>query len=780
MRLGTIAFLLGCLATQQLAILPGIRWSVGLLLLFISLVIAVKKLSFTSNVIPVFQFLLLIACGTSWASIHAGAQLAHSLPDAYEGADLLLEGDVVSLPIKSNLRYRFDFRTKIENKSYLLRLNRYTRGKKQFQLLPKAGERWRLRIKLKKPNGYANPGGFDYERSLFRQGINASGYVRSGEVNERLETASQNAQASPVLLIRSQLARQIKAVINRQPHHGLIRALSLGDRRDISAEEWQVLSRTGTNHLIAISGLHIGLVAGLIFFCVRFLLGFIPKLVSQFPAQVPAAYVAMSGALFYALLAGFTIPTQRALIMIVIVMLGVVLRRKFVPSNILALALLLVVIYDPLSVLDIGFWLSFSAVAIIAYAVSGRIKSSNKLWQWSQVQIVIALGMLPLMLLLFQRVSIIAPIANSLAVPWISFITVPLSLSGSALVELFPLAGEFLLFAAVKSMQALWWLLEWLSQLSFAVWQGHVPQTWTLIPAIIGALWLLLPRGMPARWLGIIWILPMFLLPRQGPEAGQLSVTLLDVGQGLAVLVRTQNHVLLYDAGPSYSANFDTGRVVILPYLSEFGISKIDRMIISHGDNDHRGGANSVLAGTDVDKIMTGAMPVRWTHANAESCLQGQRWQWDGVEFLVLNPQTKTVKKRNNRSCVLQIRLGDQSVLLTGDIEKAVERQLTKRYGQQLQSNVLIAPHHGSKTSSSLKFLQVVQPEVALIANGYRNRYRFPHQQVVSRYQQLGIGIHETAREGALSVFIQDGQPIEVQSWRHSHQRYWHRTEAVQ
>ena len=759
MRLGTIAFLLGIFAAQQLTSLPATGW---LVLLPLCLGLA--------YFLPQFWRLpLIFLSGVLWAVLFASHLLENRLTPELEGKDLLVEGRVVSLPISGQHGLRFDFDTHIQGKTHRLRLNYY---QSRVLVPPKAGERWRLRIKLKLPHGFLNPGGFDYERYLFRKGISATGYIKQDDINQKISSPDIYHM---VLSSRDKISSTIDSVLQGDEQVGLIRALAVGDRRGIDADGWRVLTRTGTSHLMAISGLHIGLVAGLVFALVRLLFSLMPvRFILYTPAVMPAAIAAILAAASYSMLAGFSIPTQRAFIMVTIIMLGIVFRRSYMSTSVLALALLAILLYDPLAVLDAGFWLSFSAVAVIMYVLTGRVGQISRIWQWGQVQWFIAVGMLPLMLVLFQQLSLVAPLANLIAVPWVSMITVPTTLLATIAIPLNDDLAKALLQLSVWSLSELWLVLEPLSSSDYASWYSHVPQLWTLLPALIGAAWLLLPRGWPARWLGGICLLPMLLLPKPGPLADEVWFHLLDVGQGLAVVVRTSEKVMIYDTGPWFSPSFDAGRAVILPFLRSQGITRIDLLVVSHGDNDHRGGADSLISEMSVKRIMTGAKPERWSHEKAEHCRQGQLWQWGKSRFEVLSPDNNDQHKANNRSCVVRISLADSHILLVGDIESRVESQLVKHARDKLPAKLLVVPHHGSKTSSTRTFIDAIKPEMALFATGYRNRYRFPNKVVLERYEDRQIKTLNTANTGTISIKFDDKGMHKPQKWRELAARYWH------
>lgn len=761
MRTGTIAFMLGIVVAQQSSQIPSTAW----LLLF---PIALLGLYWAKLWLkPVFAAVL----GATWVFVHILLFQHNVFPAELEGKELLLEGTIASIPKLSTRLTQFNFRTQLNSKPYLFKLSWY----KKLYRPPQAGERWRLLVKLKRPHGSMNPGGFDYERYLYRKGISATGYVRRQEVNQRLNGIDENSTLSDhVVAFRQSISNALRKRLKDKSHQGIIEALAIGDRNRMTTNEWDALLRTGTIHLVAISGLHIGLVAGFAFFLMRQLASRFGFVMRRMPAQVPAAMAAIAAAFVYSLLAGFTIPTQRAFLMVCIVMISLMQRRMIRASNIIALSLLVILLFDPMSVLDVGFWLSFGAVAIIIFAAMGRVKPQSALMGLGKIQFVIAIGMLPLMLLFFQRISLAAPVANLVAVPLVSFITVPTTLLATLSMDVWPWFSNMLFSMAAKSLQLLWLLIDWLSAHKWSVVDTIVPNPLALIFAVIAAAYFLLPRGMPARWLAIIIFLPSLLGSKSTLNEGELKLTLVDVGQGLSVLLQTQNHSLVFDAGPRYSSSFDAGKNIVIPFLKSQGILKLDALIVSHGDNDHSGGANALLENRQVKSIYSGADPKRWQHAKARSCQAGQSWQWDKVNFEILYPQVENQQRGNNRSCVLQVRVADTVILLPADIEQSAEQQLVNQYAEKLRSNILIAPHHGSKTSSSPAFLEQVSADIVLIANGYRNRYRFPHTSVTSRYAKQGITWLETQDSGAISLLVTPSTVSKPTRWREKLRRYWH------
>jgi competence protein ComEC len=439
------------------------------------------------------------------------------------------------------------------------------------------------------------------------------------------------------------------------------------------------------------------------------------------------------------------------------------------------LALLVVLLLDPWAVLAPGFWLSFGAVAVILYVATGRLRPGHSLVEWGRIQWAITLALAPLLLIWFQQMSLVSPLANAVAIPLVSLVVTPLALAGSVL----PL--DFILQLAHAAMAVQMWLLEWCAGLPLAVWQQHVPAAWTVPLALLGTAWMLLPRGVPARWLGLTLLLPMYAVTPPAPAPGAAWVTVLDVGQGLAVFVQTGRHALLYDAGPAYDPEADSGSRVILPFLRASGIASLDAMIVTHEDNDHVGGAATVLSGLPVGALYSSLSTrhAAWRAAPGYRlpCAAGQSWDWDGVRFDLLHPTAGSYAvnglKSNDRSCVLKISAARGAVLLTGDIEARSERELLERVPGELRADVLVVPHHGSRTSSTDEFIAAVKPRWAVFTVGYRNRLGHPKEDVVERYRSSGAQMLRTDSAGAVLVRL-DGEEISVQPYRELRRRYWY------
>ena len=764
-RISVLAFLAGILLVQQQPTLPSLAWA-GLLLPFAAVAWRRPRLG-----LP----LVFLVAGAMWVTLRAGLLLNEQLPAALEGQDLRVAGRIADIPVagERNLRFAFDVEHAWHNDQPVTLPRRLQLSFYNTHPVLRVGDAWEFTVRLKRPHGYQNPGGFDYEGHLFQQRVRATGYVRERDGQQRLSAEGATVPAAHRLnRFRQSLSERIKTLLPDNAFAALITAFANGDDDAIPDEQWQVLNRTGTGHLIAISGMNIGLVAGLVFFLTRWLWSLPGVTVLWAPAPLIAAGAALLAALGYAALAGFAIPTQRALVMLAVVLGGVFLHRRSAPSVLLAVALLAVLLVDPLAVMAPGFWLSFAAVAVILYALTGMHAEDwkERLLAFGRVQWVVALGLLPLLLFLFAQVSLIGPLANLVAIPVVETVVIPATLLGVAGSFFLPdslAAWPFLL--ATEAMALLWPLLEMLARVDGMQWTQHHPPLWTLACALAGVLLLLAPRGFPARWLGAVWLLPMFLVRPPAPAPGELWFTLLDVGQGLSAVLRTHTHTLVYDTGARLNARFDAGRAVVVPFLRHAGVARVDTLIVSHGDNDHIGGSASLLAALPVTRVLS-SVPERLP--TAEACASGQAWEWDGVSFTLLHPEPDSLLQGNNRSCVLRVESRYGRVLLPGDIAAKAERELLWRAGEQLRSGILVVPHHGSKSSSTEAFLDTVQPDVALLPVGYRNRYGHPHPAVAARYRERGIALEDSATAGAITVEL-GNQGLPLRRYRETQRRYW-------
>lgn len=705
-----------------------------------------------------FSLLVLaLFCGFCWVMWFAHLQLARRLPKSMEGVPVVVTGEVVSLPQQKPYATEFLFKTKHR----LLRLNWY-----DLKAALHPGDIWNLKVKLIRPHSFMNPGGFDYEAYLFANGINATGYVVNNYNNSLIAQATYSQIFNRV---REFLSFRIKKLFLQQPFMSFILALVVGDRSEVSASQWEVLRHTGTNHLIAIAGLHIGLVTAFVFFLVEFLWRRSVWLTSRIASQQAAAIVSLLSALFYSLLAGFLLQTERAFIMLLFFFGAFILRRRITSWQAYFLALFAVLIFNPLSVIGLNFWMSFIAVGAIIYSTFGRI-GGNKIWRkYGKIQLVIMLAVIPLSLMVFHETSLVCLIANMIAIPWFAVVIMPLCFVGTIFLCIHQHFGFIFLWLALKNLQILWVALRFLANLPHVVLHQAISNLWLFGFVFIAMILLLAPKKFPAKYLAIIFLLPLLTYKAPTPLIDQAWFTLFDVGQGLASIVRTKHHVLIFDTGPKFGADFDAASAVILPYLQFYDINKIDILMVSHGDNDHIGGSGSLLKNIKVNKILT-SIPRKFS-VHADHCYRGQKWRWDGVNFKVLSPLKRERYLGNNSSCVLRIDTKKQSILLTGDMQKPVEDRLICAH-DNVAVKILVAPHHGSRTSSSVNFVKASHPKFVLYPVGYHNRFHFPSKLIEGRYQKIGAQAYNVAHTGAIT-FALNNHNLTSKFYRIVHHHLW-------
>ncbi|MDO8988101.1 MAG: DNA internalization-related competence protein ComEC/Rec2 [Sideroxyarcus sp.] len=717
------------------------------------------------------------ALGFGYAAWIAQQRLSDRLPDAWQGKDIALTGIVAEMPRlhERGLRFTFDVESVQTEGAYVpqhIQLATYDSNARQ-PLQLSAGERWQLTVRLKQPHGTSNPFNFDFEAWTLERNVRAIGYVHAKGDNRRLSEQT-SSPAYFVQHLRETVRAHFRKTLGETPYAGVLVALAIGDQSGISQEDWQVFTRTGVNHLMSISGLHITMLAGLVFAIVYWLWRRSTRLTLRFPARKAAALAGLCAALFYTLVSGFEVPAQRTLYMVATFTAMLLLSRNVAPSQMLAAALVVVLLADPWAVLSSGFWLSFGAVALIFYVTANRLHKSHWLKEYGKVQWAMTIGLIPPLLAMFQQLSLVSPVANAFAIPLVSFVVVPLTLLGT----LPPF--EWTLYVAHQAMVLCMFLLKLLDDLPYVVWGQHAPPAWTVFAGAVGALWMLAPRGFPMRGAGVLMLLPMFLIAPEKPAENSARVTVFDVGQGLAVAVQTRNHALLYDTGPDFSGEADSGNRILLPALRGMGIAQLDALVLSHGDMDHIGGTDSVLRGLPVVNVISSlpnTHPLLRLAAHNEACADGQSWEWDGVRFDMLHPAEAsapvTDEHDNERSCVLRIGVGEHSVLLAGDIGKKSEARIARLHAQTLSSTLLlVAPHHGSKNSSSQAFVDAIHPRYTVFTAGYLNRFGHPGAESEERYRSAGSEVLRSDEDGAISLLM-NAQKFRVESYRKTRPRYW-------
>lgn len=734
--------------------------------------------------------LRICACATIGfvlAGAHVCLAMQARLPVAMEHREFTLDGEVIALPRHEARRTVFLFRVDDDPRQPAalrgerLRLSWYddydapagvTADAPRLRIA--AGARWRLAAKLRAPRGLRNPGGVDSEKYALVDRIVATGHVR------RPSAARALSPPDGIEAWRETMsARIVRAVPS--PSSRFVRALALGDTRGLDDRDWDRLRATGLTHLIAISGFHVGLVAGAGAWLARLLWWCLPMLGRRWPRAHAAALAATLAAAGYTAIAGFALPTLRTLLMIAVVALALCLRRGWRPSTALSVSALVLLAIDPLSVLGAGFWLSLGGVAWLLWCLPADDRPP---WRaFLSAQVVATTGLLPLTIALFGQASWIGPLANLLAIPWWSLVSTPLSLLGTALEAVHAGAGAWAWRVAAVSFEPSWTLFGWLGATPLA--QSWLPEpAWYALPfALFAAFWLLMPRGVPGKPLAVLLWLPLLWPDHAPPGPGEVELVMVDVGQGLSLMVRTSTHTLLFDTGPAMPEGFDAGERAVLPALRASGVRRLDAAVISHGDNDHAGGFAT----------LAGALPVVRRYAPAgsgyeidsptvqggrpQACIAGMQWRWDGVRFRFLHPGPGFPYLRNESSCVLRIESAHGAILLTGDIGDVIERGLLRHDPAAIRAEVVVVAHHGSGGSSDPGFVAATGARLALVSAGYANRFRHPRPGVVDRWRHAGAEVLSTAEGGALRIRLDGARPADagplVESERTRHRRLW-------
>ena len=747
--------------------------------------------------------LMALVLGFAWGCIYGYHIRSGLLPNELEQQSLLLQGRIDGLVEQregfsaygKNARdgetskrpaLHFQFAIDADNKSThfprLVQLNWYDAGS-----TPKSGERWQLRVKLKRPRGFSNPGGFDYAAWLVANRIGATGYVEHVSDNQKL--ASSHGYSIDALRGRAQ--NYLQQRLQEFSHRDLLLGLLLGDGSAIDTEEWDTFRATGTVHLFVVSGLQIAFTGGLALWFAR-LWWRSAWCSSRRRNYLIGAAPALLIALVYALLAGWGVPIQRALIMFCVLLWAFVARRKIQAATGWIAALWLVLLCDPLAVCDIGFWFSFVAVAAILSIICGHRRESHSTplrntlhWglRWWQVQWALFATSLPLLLSLSGQITLLALPANFIAIPLSTFISLPLAFLALLGDFFWPHASEIIWRCANISLDWLWRYLRWLQQHNgsfdghrhWAIWHASRIDLWMCLAAALAAALMLLPRAVPGKAFAGFLLLPLFAPPLLKIAEGDCVVTVIDVGQGLSVLVETAQHRLLYDTGALFGPERAVADLTVVPLLRQRGISQLDTVIISHNDNDHAGGWPAIAREFAVHRLLASeAIAPGENRIATEWCRAGMQWRWDNIEFALLYPSSSAadVFRGNNRSCVLQISAGDKRMLLTGDIERAAETLLLDNSALQ-PAALLLAPHHGSRSSSTNAFVERVQPQYVVFSAGYLNRFKHPSEEVVQRYRHHGAGLFNTAQSGAITFTFAQGKPPHILEHRPQIHRYW-------
>ncbi len=744
-----------------------------------------------------YRLLFVAGIGVIVGCLHGAMLLGQQLSHTQEGHIIVLTAVIEDLPQQQANKHRFIASVRrvddvVDHKhsdiaayqsliGQKLQLSWY--AKRPVLAVPNLapGQHWQFSVKLRRPRGLVNPSGFDYHAYLLRRNIYAAGYVHSHLAPVLL---GESCALTKIDCIRWRLKERLALMSSSKDVLGVIVALAVGDSQWLTSSQWKVFKNTGTIHLLAISGLHIGLSAMIGVWLGRGVMRIatVFGLRSYYAIVIPAVF-SVAAAWFYALLAGMSLPTQRALVMVVAYHVGAVLWRRVSSLGLLAIAACFIAITDPLAVFSQGFWLSFLAVCVLLYGFSGRnVQTGNAITTYCyssiKAQWLLVFGLFLPSVCWLQGVSISAPIANVFAVTWVSVIVVPLLFV--VLIGLLLPANTIVswIYGALEgSVSWLLGVLHSVDQFMASFWYVNAgrPSVVAGVLCILGVLYFLSPRGMSRRYLVLFSFLPLFYPVLEKPR---LQMTVMDVGQGTAIVIQTPNHQMVYDTGRVFSDRFDVGAHILTPFLRDQAIHTLDMLMVSHRDGDHAGGVVGLLESIRAQRILLGqSLRIPLQHEDVTACVAGQSWQWDGVMFTVLWPEKNTKtdfgRGNNNQSCVLLIEYRHQRILLTGDIEARVEQQLLSHPLLRETIDIMLVSHHGSGSSSSKTWIEQLRPRWAVVSAGYKNPYGHPHISVKQRYKAVGSQWLNTAYAGALQWELDEQGRWHVRAWRKNVAKYW-------
>ncbi len=688
---------------------------------------------------PRWLFVVMYMLGFMWAMCHEAYIFSRTMPKEAVLQHVILQGVVASIPSASVDKTQFEFELHTLNEKPVRSRVLLSCYKACPNLI--AGQRWQLHAKLKKPQNLGNPGGFDYVRSLKARHIEWVGYSKQNSFQYLGKT---RAIKQRLLELRQHLSTHVSTQSLGLKTAGILQALTLGLGSHINQETWALFRRTGTTHLMVISGAHIGLVTGFAFGFFRWSASRLGKLPLIIPAQRIASMGALLVAFIYSVLAGFGVPAQRALVVCFFMLLRHMGGPCFTAWQAWLYALFSVLLFEPHSVMMPGFYLSFGAVAILM--TMNQLISKKGFVKTLYLQLGCLFGLMPLTLFLFAYGSVNGFFANLVAIPWVGFVIIPLGLLAVFFSSVIPMTWSVNFLKPAVNILLLY--LHWIDKFSAINLNISFVSFMMPLSIILGMILLLLfPK---ARFLLLTCIL---MLPGMSPKHeklrwGEARIDVLDVAQGLAVVIHTAQHVLVYDTGIKLYRGGDMGELALIPYLNILGVKALDAVVISHPDLDHRGGLASLEKAFSIQHFFVDDPSF---YHRGSSCHDQPSWVWDGITFQFF-PMPMTSRKKNNHSCILQVKNKTGQLLLTGDIERSGEHDLIKRYGHALKSSILLVPHHGSKTSSSDLFLKHVAPMAAIVSYGFDNSYHFPHAEAMKTYDMQHIPVYSTASCGLVRV----------------------------
>ena len=696
----------------------------------------------------------------AWTAFTAAQALANDWPCARDREAVEVTGRVAAPAIARDHRTDFDLDVREPGLPARIRISWY-----EASAMPMPGERWRLALRLRCRSGLANPGAPDREFDLLRQGIGATAYTIADQPPVRLDDGGRR---NAIERLRARIAAGIDALLPGSASGAVLQGLSVGVRGNIPDRLWEAFAETGIAHLMAISGLHVTGCAVFVLALAR-LAGRLPGLSARPIPPGAEAVIVLAATGAYAWLSGASLPALRTLVMVALVAALRVLRRSLPLPGLLAVAALVLVAADPLALASAGFWLSFAATAALLAVLEAGPGWRARVGAFARTQLAILVLLTPVLALAFGRVSLVSPLANAVAIPVFGAVLLPAILFATAVDSAWQGAGAFVWQALAAVLDAAWPLVESLAAWRFASWAPAAPPALAAATAFLVTLAALVLPGL--RRAAVAACLAILCGAGATPVAGGWTLTVVDVGQGLAAVVQTRNRVLVFDTGPAWRGGGSAARVSLLPVLRARGIRHIDRLVVSHPDLDHAGGVVALAAGIGISSMMTAPDP-----SAAISCRLGDAWRWDGLRFEVLHPRADAVGSDNDRSCAIRVSGAGGAALLLADPESAAERDLRD---QPIAADVVLLPHHGSRSSSSPEFVASIGARIGIASAGFGNRWNLPAAEIVARWRTAGTTVLSTAEEGAVTIrFAERPGAIVVEAERRGNRHWWRRGAA--
>lgn len=752
MKQFTLLFLLGTCLIQLIPCMPNLYFLFSAVFVSYLLLIIFKLPLIFRCYYFLIKYIAIILLGLTWVTLHATWILHSKLPSHWQNENITTVGTINSVPEQKNHGLHFTFAVQYFYATSHDSLIKYSKlhpliisiswyGNPQEHV--RVGDKWLLHLKLTIPRSYSNPDTFNYNEWLLEQKIIMTGTVINSANNLLIE---KHPYLLPIDRFRQSLNERISEKLLHLPVSGMISALSLGIRNQITEQQWTVLRDTGTNHLMAIAGLHIGFIAGMTYWLANIIWRQFVYLLLKIPASHFAALLSLIIAIFYSALAGFALPTQRAIIMLTVFLLATLIRRNISSWTSWHLALLCILLWDPLATLSASFWMSFGTVALVIYTQTGRLQNHIRWWHWFKIQAAIAIGVIPLSLLFFQQISLLGIIANSIAIPWVGFIILPLCFFGTLLLNLSDQYGGFLLIFAEHLLNYLWIVLSWISRIPSTQWYHALNNAWIFFTTALGIVVLLAPQNIPVRWLGLVFICPLLFdksTANNNHSQNNLHIAVLDSGPAMSVIIYTPLHAMIFQAHMNKKNSAQINESIISPFLLTEGMKTIDVRIAD---------STNLTNLTAINVLQT------WSLQSLT-----KNWIWDNNQFTL-----DSYPSRNNKiSYQLQIQ-NDRNIFIISSDSKINLNALNLNANPD-KNIYLIVPY---QIISSNDWTQVSNTHLqSIIIANYKNNNKLA---INSEFKTLTYSIYNTQNCGAVRMTYTDkNHLVNIDCYNQSHKHFW-------